>query len=74
VGLIECQRGRRILLRPHATVHDAASLDAALLGYQYALLRHELIAAGARTVRFTERPPLAPPAGYEVPVSEFHGR
>lgn len=72
VGLIECQRGRRILLRPHATVHDAASLDAVLLGYQYALLRNELIAAGARTVRFAERPPLAPPAGYEKPVSSMH--
>ncbi|WP_420127762.1 hypothetical protein [Longimicrobium sp.] len=72
VGLIECQHGRRILLRPHATVHDAASLDAVLLGYQYALLRSELIAAGARTVRFTERPPLAPPAGYEKPVSSTH--
>jgi hypothetical protein len=72
-GLIECQRGRTILLRPHATVHDAASLDAPLLGYQYALLRSELLAAGARTVRFTERPPLAPPAGYEVPVSSLHG-
>lgn len=53
------------------TVQDAASLDAALLGYQYALLRSELIAAGARTVRFTERPPLAPPAGYEKPFTGF---
>lgn len=74
VGLIECQRGRTILVRPHVTVHDAASLDAALLGYQYALLRSELLAAGARTVRFTERPPLAPPAGYHKPVSSFHVR
>ncbi|HEX6368675.1 MAG TPA: hypothetical protein VF006_07080 [Longimicrobium sp.] len=71
VGLIECQRDRKILLRPHVTVHDAASLDAALLGYQYALLRSELIAAGARSVRFTERPPLAPPAGYETPFTGF---
>lgn len=71
VGLIECQRGRKILLRPHVTVHDAASLDAALLGYQYALLRDGLLAAGAKTVRFTERPPLAPPAGYETPFTGF---
>lgn len=71
VALIECQRGRKILLRPHATVHDAASLDAALLGYQYALLRDGLLAAGAKTVRFTERSPLAAPAGYETPFTGF---
>jgi hypothetical protein len=53
-------------------VHNAASLDAALLGYQYALLRNGLIAAGARTVCFTERPPLVPPAGYEKRVSSLH--
>lgn len=69
VGLIECQSGRKILLRPHATAHDAASLDAALLGYQYGILRDALLDAGAKTVRFTERPPLAPPAGYEKSTS-----
>lgn len=74
VALIECQRGRKILLRPHVTVHDAASLDGVLLGYQYALLRDGLLAAGAKTVRFTERPPLAPPAGCEKPISSFHLR
>ena len=67
VALIECQRGRRILLRPRVTVHDAVSLDAALLGDQYALLRDGLLAAGAKTVRFNERPPLAPPVGYGRP-------
>lgn len=74
VALIECQRGRAILLRPHTTVHGAASLDGALLGYQYALLRDGLLDAGARTVRFSERPPLAPPAGYDAPITAFHAR
>jgi hypothetical protein len=73
VALIECQRGRKILLRPHVPVHDAASLDGALLGYQYALLRDGLLAAGAKTVRFTERPPLAPPPGYESPFTGWGG-
>ena len=71
LAVIECQRGRAILLRPHVTVHDAASLDAALLGYQYTLLRDGLLAAGAKTVRFTEHPPLSPPAGYEKPFTGF---
>jgi hypothetical protein len=59
----------RLRRRPRVVVHGAASLDALLLGYQYELLRRAALEADARSVRFTEKAPLAPPTGFELPVS-----
>jgi hypothetical protein len=60
---------RRIKLKPRVVLHGAASLDPVLHGYQYELLRRAVLEAGARVVRFTEKAPLAPPEGYELPVT-----
>ena len=60
---------RVLKLKPRVVMHGAASLDPVLHGYQYELLRRAALEAGARTVRFTEAAPLAPPAGYERAVS-----
>lgn len=69
-----------IRLKPRVVLHGAASLDTLLHGYQYELLRRAALEAEARSVRFTEKAPLAPPPGYEMPVNlgdvwmEAHGR
>lgn len=69
-----------IRLKPRVVMHGAASLDPLLHGYQYELLRRAALEAEARSVRFTEKAPLAPPPGYEMPVNlgdvwmEAHGR
>jgi hypothetical protein len=57
--------GRAVKLRPHGEVHDAAALNPFLSGYQDPLPRGALVDAGARTVRFVERAPAAPPRGFE---------
>jgi hypothetical protein len=54
---------------PRVVFYGASSLDGVLHGYQYELLRRAVLEAGARTVRFTEKVPNMPPAGYDVPVS-----
>jgi hypothetical protein len=61
--------GRRIKIKPRVVLHGAASLDPVLHGYQYELLRRAVLEAGARVVRFTEKAPLAPPEGYELPMT-----
>lgn len=43
---------KRITVRPIVKIFDAHTLDDALLGYQYFLLRTVLMESGAREVRF----------------------
>lgn len=64
-ALLQMLDTHTLKLRPHCEVHDAAMLNPMLSGYQYPLLRDALIDAGARTVRFVERPPAAPPRGFD---------
>lgn len=54
---------------PRVVFYGASSLDGLLHGYQYELLRRAMLEAGARTVRFTEKVPRMPPAGYDSAVS-----